>query len=64
MLDGNNGLDGLTSGPSIDGAQTAYSPIDALTYDNPQLTYDTIFATEYKDKNSDAFSNIDFTPYE
>jgi putative multiple sugar transport system substrate-binding protein len=64
IVDGVAGLDGLTSGPSIDGAQTAYSPIDTLTFDNPQLTYDVIFATGYKDKNDSTFSNIDFTPYE
>ena len=64
VVDGKAGLTGLTSGPSIDGAQTAYSPIDTLTIDTPQNTYDIIFATEYKDKDADAFSNIDFTPYE
>ena len=64
VVDGVAGLAGLTSGPSIDGAQTAYSPIDTLTIDTPQNTYDIIFATEYKDKDADAFSNIDFTPYE
>jgi len=64
VVDGKDGLTGLTSGPSIDGAATAYSPIDTLTIDTPQNTYDIIFATEYKDKNADTFSNIDFTPYE
>ena len=64
VVDGVAGLTGLTSGPSIDGADTAYSPIDTLTYDNPQLTYDTIFASGYKDKTDSTFSNIDFTPYE
>jgi len=64
VVDGVDGLTGLTSGPSIDGAKTAYSPIDTLTADNPQLTYDLIFATGYKDKEEDTFSNIDFTPYE
>ena len=58
------GLTGLTSGPSIDGADTAYSPIDTLTIDNPQLTYDVIFKTGYKDMTDSTFSNIDFTPYE
>ena len=64
VVDGVEGLTGLTSGPSIDGAKSAYSPIDTLTADNPQLTYDLIFATGYKDKEEDTFSNIDFTPYE
>lgn len=64
IVDGVAGLTGLTSGPSIDGAQTAYSPIDTLTIDTKQNTYDIIFATGYKDKNDDTFSNIDFTPYE
>jgi putative multiple sugar transport system substrate-binding protein len=64
VVDGVDGLTGLTSGPSIDGAKTAYSPIDTLTVDNPQLTYDTIFATGYKDKENNTFSNIDFSVYE
>jgi len=64
IVDGVDGLVGLTSGPSIDGAKTAYSPIDTLTFDDPQLTYDLIFATGYKDKDDSTFSNIDFTPYE
>ena len=64
VVDDVDGLTGLTSGPSIDGAKTAYSPIDTLTADNPQLTYDVIFATGYKDKDNNAFSNIDFSPYE
>lgn len=64
IVDDVAGLTGLTSGPSIDGAQTAYSPIDTLTIDDKQNTYDIIFATGYKDKEDDTFSNIDFTPYE
>ncbi len=63
VVDGVDGLVGLTSGPSIDGAKTAYSPIDTLLATNPQLTYDTIFATGYKDESDDTFSNVDFTPY-
>lgn len=64
VIDGVDGLEGLTSGPSIDGAKTAYSPIDTLTIDDKQNTYDLIFATGYKDQDSDTFSNIDFTLYE
>ena len=64
IIDGKDGLDGLTGGPEIDGAKTAYSPIDVLTIDDPQKTYDIIFATGYKDKNSETFSNIDFSIYE
>jgi putative multiple sugar transport system substrate-binding protein len=64
IIDDKPGLTGLTSGPSIDGAQTAYSPIDTLTIDNKQNTYDIIFATGYKSKNDDTFSNINWTPYE
>jgi len=64
IVDGVAGLTGLTSGPSIDGALTAYSPIDTLTIDDKQNTYDIIFATGYKDKEDETFSNIDFTPYE
>ena len=64
IVDGVDGLTGLTSGPSIDGADTAYSPIDTLTIDNKQNTYDIIFATGYKDKDDETFSNIDFTQYE
>ncbi len=63
IVDGVDGLTGLTSGPSIDGADTAYSPIDVLTYDDPQNTYDLIFATGYKDETSSTFSNINFAPY-
>ncbi|MBB6481802.1 substrate-binding domain-containing protein [Spirochaeta isovalerica] len=63
IVDGKPGLTGLTSGPSIDGAQTAYSPIDTLLASNPQLTYDTIFATGYKDENHPDFADIDFSPY-
>jgi len=64
VVDGVDGLTGLTSGPSIDGAKTAYSPIDTLTIDNKQLTYDTIFASGYKSKENNTFSNIDFSDYE
>ena len=64
IVDGKDGLDGLTGGPEIDGAKTAYSPIDTLTIDTPQNTYDIIFATGYKDKDSETFSNIDFSVYE
>jgi len=63
VVDGVDGLLGLTSGPSIDGAATAYSPIDTLLATNPQLTYDTIFASGYKDESDDTFSNVDFSPY-
>ena len=63
VVDGVDGLKGLTSGPSIDGAKTAYSPIDTLLATNPQLTYDTIFATGYKDENHPDFADIDFSPY-
>ncbi len=64
IVDGVDGLTGLTSGPSIDGAKTAYSPIDTLLATNPQLTYDTIFATGYKSKDNADFDDIDFSPYE
>ena len=63
LVDGNAGLLGLTSGPSIDGADTAYSPIDTLTFDDKQNTYDLIFKTGYKDENDATFSNVDFAPY-
>ncbi len=63
VVDGVDGLKGVTSGPSIDGAKTAYSPIDTLLATNPQLTYDTIFATGYKDENHPDFADIDFSPY-
>lgn len=64
IVDGKDGLTGLTSGPSIDGAKTAYTAIDVLLASNPQKTYDLIFKTGYKDKNDPTFSNIDFKPYE
>ncbi|MBN2656075.1 MAG: substrate-binding domain-containing protein [Spirochaetales bacterium] len=63
IVDGKPGLTGLSSGPSIDGAQTAYSPIDTLLASNPQLTYDTIFKTGYKSETHPDFASIDFSPY-
>ncbi len=64
VVDGVDGLTGVTGGPSIDGAKTAYSPIDTLLASNPQLTYDTIFETGYKSKDHADFDDIDFSPYE
>ena len=64
IVDVVDGLTGVTGGPSIDGAKTAYSPIDTLLASNPQLTYDTIFATGYKSKDHADFDDIDFSPYE
>ena len=63
VVDGVDGLKGVKSGPSIDGAKTAYSPIDTLLATNPQLTYDTIFATGYKSETNPDFGDIDFSPY-
>jgi putative multiple sugar transport system substrate-binding protein len=63
IVDGKDGLDGLTAGPKIDGVDTAYTAIDVLTIDNKQHTYDLIFATGYKDETNSTFSNINFTPY-
>jgi putative multiple sugar transport system substrate-binding protein len=63
IVDGVDGLKGLTSGPSIDGAKTAYSPIDTLLATDKQLTYDTIFATGYKSMDHPDFDAIDFAPY-
>ncbi len=63
IVDGVDGLKGVTSGPSIDGAKTAYSPIDTLLASKPQLTYDTIFKSGYKDMNNPDFADIDFSPY-
>ncbi|MFO7970001.1 MAG: substrate-binding domain-containing protein [Candidatus Izemoplasmatales bacterium] len=63
VIDGNPGLEGLNAGPKINDVDTAYTEIDTLTYDNPQATYDLIFATEYKDEDDDTFSNIDFSQY-
>lgn len=64
IVDGVDGLTGLTSGPSIDGAATAYTAIDVLLASDKQKTYDLIFKTGYKDKNEATFSNIDFSQYE
>lgn len=64
IVDGVDGLKGLTSGPSIDGAKTAYSPIDTLLATDPQSTFDIIFATGYKSKDHEDFDDIDFKPYE
>ncbi|MBF9018458.1 MULTISPECIES: substrate-binding domain-containing protein [unclassified Oceanispirochaeta] len=63
IVDGVDGLTGLSGGPSIDGAKTAYSPIDTLLATDPQLTYDTIFATGYKSEENPDFGDIDFSPY-
>ncbi|QWC00582.1 substrate-binding domain-containing protein [Mycoplasmatota bacterium] len=63
VIDGKDGLDGLNDGPKIDGVDTAYTAIDTLTADNPQHTYDLIFATGYKDETDNVFSNINFDPY-
>ncbi len=63
IVDGKDGLDGLTAGPKIDGVDTAYTAIDVLTIDDKQNTYDLIFATGYKDETNSTFSNINFTPY-
>ena len=63
VVDGVDGLTGLASGPSIDGAKTAYSPIDTLLATDPQLTYDTIFATGYKSESNPDFGDIDFGPF-
>ncbi|MFW5794258.1 MAG: substrate-binding domain-containing protein [Bacillota bacterium] len=64
VIDGNPGLEGLNAGPKINDVDTAYTDIDTLTIDNPQHTYDLIFATGYKDEDDDTFSNIDFSQYE
>jgi putative multiple sugar transport system substrate-binding protein len=63
LVDGNPGLTGLTSGPSIEGAQTAYSPIDTLVETDRQTIYDLIFRTGYKDESAPIFNRIDFTPF-
>lgn len=63
IVDGKAGLTGLTSGPSIDGAETAYSAIDVLLASDPQKTYDLIFKSGYKKEENATFSNIDFSQY-
>ena len=63
LVDGVDGLTGLTSGPSIDGAQTAYSPIDTLVETDRQTIYDLIFKTGYKDETAPIFSRINFAPF-
>lgn len=66
VVDGKTGaaaLEGLTTGPKIDGAETAYSAIDVLLKSNPQHTYDLIFKSGYKKESNATFSNIDFAPY-
>lgn len=63
IVDGVDGLTGVAGGPSIDGADTAYSPIDTLLATDPQLTYDTIFASGYKSEDAADFDSIDFSPY-
>ena len=64
IIDGKAGLTGLTGGPKIDGAETAYTAIDILLATEPQKIYDLIFKTGYKAKTEPAFSNIDFKKYE
>lgn len=63
IIDGKDGLAGLTGGPKIDGAPTAYTLIDTLTLDKKQNTYDLIFKTGYKKESNSTFKNIDFAPY-
>lgn len=63
LVDGLPGLTGLTSGPSIDGAQTAYSPIDTLVETDRQTIYNLIFKTGYKNENAPIFSRINFAPF-
>lgn len=63
IVDGKPGLTGLTSGPSIDGAETAYTAIDILLASDPQKTYDLIFKTGYKKEDNPTFRNIDFNLY-
>lgn len=67
IVDGKTGaaaLEGTVTGPSIDGAFTAYTPIDTLLATTPQATYNLIFKTGFKNKNDQIFSNIDFSKYE
>jgi len=63
IVDGRAGLTGLQSGPSIDGAQTAYSPIDTLVATDRQTIYNLIFRTGYKNENAPIFNRIDFSPF-
>lgn len=63
ILDGKDGLTGLTGGPKVDNVPTAYTPIDTLLASTPQATYTAVFATGFKDKNAAIFSNIDFTKF-
>ncbi len=63
ILKGASPLEGLAEGRPIDGVPTVYSPIDVLTIDNPQQTYDLILASKYKDENSPAFSGVDFSQW-
>ncbi len=63
IIDGKDGLTGLTGGPKIDNAPTAYTLIDTLTIDAKQNTYDLIFKTGYKKETNSTFKNIDFAPY-
>ncbi|MCK9235987.1 MAG: substrate-binding domain-containing protein [Acholeplasmataceae bacterium] len=64
IVDGVAGLTGLQSGPSIDGAETAYTAIDVLLASDKQKTYNLIFKTGYKNKNDAIFDNIDFSEWE
>ncbi|MFA5470466.1 MAG: substrate-binding domain-containing protein [Acholeplasmataceae bacterium] len=63
VIDGKDGLTGLTGGPEIDGVPTAYTLIDTLTIDDKQNTYDLIFKTGYKKEDNSTFANIDFDEY-
>ncbi len=63
IVDGKDGLTGLTGGPEIDGVPTAYTAIDTLTIDNPQHTYDLIFKTGYKKETNSTFADIDFSQW-
>lgn len=63
IVDGKDGLTGLTGGPKIDNVPTAYTAIDTLLATDKQKTYDLIFKTGYKKETSETFSNINFAPY-
>jgi len=64
IVDGLDGETGLISSESVEGTITVYASIDILTFDNPQHTYDLLFATGYLDKNDYTYSNINFSIYE
>lgn len=64
IVDGKNGLEGLNEGLSFVESKVVYAPVDVLTWDDKQKTYDLLFESGYKLKDNEIFKYIDFSVYE